>query len=343
MDIGDKVLGYVIDRKLGEGGMGQVFHAVHPVLRQEVAIKVLDPMLARNANVRERFIQEAIIQTQLLHPGIVQVLTADVDSSELSLVMEYIDGLSLDQVIALRGPLPVDDAKRIMLQVLDGVAVAHSRGVIHRDLKPSNIMVRADGSVKVMDFGIAKVLGSAKITRAGTVMGSAHYMSPEQITGLDIVDCRSDIYSLGCTFFEIFVGHPPFADKELVDTDSDYQIKEAHVRASVPNLRVIRPDLPVNISNAVMAALSKEPNNRPGSCLEMANLLKATPVVKPTVKTKLIVSSPDQVTELCRQWHQEGRSRFEIVRSLMKDYGLAVGAAGQAAETAERPEPNRKA
>jgi len=212
MDVGDKVLGYVIDRKVGEGGMGAVFHATHAALGQEVAVKILDPILARNPEVRERFIQEARIQTQLDHPGIVQVLTADVEGQVLALIMEYVDGLSLDRVIEKRGPLPLDDALHIMTQVLSAVGLAHSRGVVHRDLKPSNIMVRGDGSVKVMDFGIAKVLGSARLTRTGTAMGSAHYMSPEQVVGAENVDHRSDIYSLRCTFFEMRTGEPSYSE-----------------------------------------------------------------------------------------------------------------------------------
>ncbi len=266
MQAGDRILSYIVERELGEGGMGTVYLARHTVLDQHVAIKALSPALARDEALRMRFIQEANIQAKLRHPGIVQVLTAEMEGEQPSLVMEYIEGKSLSEVLDLRGPLPVDDAIKIMTQVLMAVGYAHKQGVIHRDLKPSNVMVVATGEAKVTDFGIAKVLGSSKLTRTGTAMGSAHYMSPEQILNPEMVDARSDIYSLGCVFYEILTGRPPFGDKDIAATDNDFKIKTAHVNETVPALDTLRSDIPVWLALSVMGMLDKEPEQRSSSC-----------------------------------------------------------------------------
>lgn len=182
----------------------------------------------RHKDVRERFIQEARIQAVLDHPNIVRVLNAVTEGPELAVFMEYVDGLSLDRVIEKRGALPIEDALHIMLQVLAGVGLGHSKGIIHRDLKPSNVMVRGDGSVKVTDFGKANIVGS-NMTQTGTAMGTVHYMSPEQILGAKDVDGRSDIYSLGCLFFEMLSGLPPYLKEGGDGTDSDFAIKLSHI------------------------------------------------------------------------------------------------------------------
>ena len=266
MQAGDRILSYIVVRELGEGGMGTVYLARHSVLDQQVAIKALSPVLARDEALRMRFIQEANIQAKLRHSGIVQVLTAEMESEQPSLVMDYIEGKSLSEVLDLRGALPVDDAIKIMAQVLSAVGYAHKQGVIHRDLKPSNVMVMANGEAKVTDFGIAKVLGSSKLTRTGTAMGSAHYMSPEQIQNPEMVDARSDIYSLGCVFYEILTGQPPFGDKDTAGTDNDFKIKTAHVNETVPALDTLKSDIPDWLAFSVMCMLDKQLEQRSSSC-----------------------------------------------------------------------------
>ena len=270
---GQRIGEYRLDRKLGEGGMGAVYKASHTSLDQQVAVKVLDPALARSPEVRERFLQEANIQLRLQHPGIVRVLTASTEGPHLALVMEYVDGLSLAQVIERRRALPVDDAHGLFRQVLAAVGVAHSRGVVHRDIKPSNIMVQADGTARVMDFGIAKVVGGQKLTRTGTVMGSAHYMSPEQIVGSKDVDHRTDIYSLGITFYEVLTERTPFEGMEGDSTDADFMIKLAHKEQPPPDPRSLRGDLPREVSEGLLKALAKAPRERFGSCEEFAGAL----------------------------------------------------------------------
>jgi serine/threonine protein kinase len=275
MTDGDSVLDYVVDRELGEGGMGKVFLASHTVLDQQVAIKVLDPEVARKPDVRERFIQEANIQARLRHPGIVQVLTAtQIDGGAPALIMEYVSGKSLSEVLETRGALPIDDALKIMEQVLSAVGYAHRQGVIHRDLKPSNVMVMASGETKVTDFGIAKVLGSTKLTRTGTAMGSAHYMSPEQIRRPESVDARSDIYSLGCVFYEVLAGRPPFGEKDASGTESEFEVKTAHISIPVPILSAVKNNLPEWLVGLVMSMLEKEPHIRPVHCEAVLQIIR---------------------------------------------------------------------
>ena len=263
---GQRIGEYRLERQLGEGGMGTVYLATHEALGQQVAVKVLDAALARSPEVRERFLQEARIQIGLRHPGIVQVLTASTEGEHLALVMEYVDGLSAAQVVERRGALPVEEALDLFEKILSAVGHAHSEGIVHRDLKPSNVMVCADGTTKVMDFGIAKVVGGARLTRTGTIMGSAHYMSPEQIVGSADIDFCTDIYSLGVTFYEMLTGQVPFEEMGASATDSDFLIKQAHVQIPAPDPRKMCPELPGELAKGLLRALNKVPRDRFGSC-----------------------------------------------------------------------------
>jgi len=273
--IGTTLLGYTILREIGEGGMGKVYLAENQMVGQQVAIKILDPVLARNPDLRERFAQEARIQVALQHQNIVRVLNAQ-SSEELSfLIMEYIEGQSLDKVLKRRGKLSVDESIKIFQQVLDAVGYAHAKGIIHRDLKPSNIMVCADGTTKVTDFGIAKVLGDTKLTRTGTSMGSPDYMSPEQVLGKKDIDHRTDIYSLGATLYEMLTGRPPFVIENGGTSDSEFLVKEAHVRRIPIAPSTLQRQLTKYVSIAVMKALEKEPAERFVSCEAFSKSLRS--------------------------------------------------------------------
>lgn len=275
MNPGDRVSDYIVERELGEGGMAKVYLARHSVVNQQVAVKVLDPEIARKPGVKERFIQEANIQLKLNHPGIVRALTAtQISDGSLAIVMDYINGKSLAETLALRGTLPIDDVLKIMEQVLSAVGYAHQQHVIHRDLKPSNVMVTGAGNAKVTDFGIAKVLGSTRRTSTGAVLGSAHYMSPEQIRRPETVDARSDIYSLGCVFYEMLTGHPPFGDKYASDTESDFEIKMAHINKNAPGFQMLGISVPTWLGQLVMTSLQKDPDRRQQSCESILRQIK---------------------------------------------------------------------
>ncbi len=274
--IGSTLLGYTILREIGEGGMGKVYLAENATIGQQVAIKVLDPVLARNSELRERFNQEARIQVALQHNNIVRIFNAQ-SSDELSfLVMEYIDGESLDKVLRRRGKLSADEAIKIMRQVLDAVGYAHSKGIVHRDLKPSNILVCADGTAKVTDFGIAKVLGDTKLTRTGTSMGSPDYMSPEQVLGKKDIDHRTDIYSLGATLYEMLTGRPPFVIENGGTSDSDFLLKQAHVRNNPIDPRSFNGLITDAVSECILKSLIKHPEGRFSSCSLFADFLRNT-------------------------------------------------------------------
>ena len=277
---GTEILGFHILELLGEGGMAQVWRAEHPDLGTMVAVKVLNPQLA-NANLVERFVQEARIQVALRHPNIVRV--KNFCREPLAMVMEYVPGKTLDEIIGREvGPIPFGRARPYMLQILAAVAHAHEHGVIHRDLKPSNVLVDTDDTIKVMDFGIAKVASSVRLTSTGATLGTALYMSPEQIKGSRDVDERSDIYSLGVTFYEMLAGQAPFEGG--ADTDSDYLIKEAHVHQAPPDPRQFYPAIPQDVVQWLLRALAKDPAQRYGSAAEMREALDGAAVEAPTLR-----------------------------------------------------------
>jgi len=253
--IGTQIGNYRIVEKLGEGGMGVVYKGVDVFLDRPVAIKVLGPDLARNPELVERFKAEAKAQANLNHTNLATLFAFLVQDGNAVMVMEYVDGETFGQMIQRRGPIPSQEAVPLFKQALLGIGAAHRMGIIHRDIKPSNLMLRRDGIVKVMDFGIAKLMGTRGMTRTGTQMGTVAYMSPEQIQNRG-VDIRSDIYALGVTLFEMLSGHIPF------ESDSDFQIMHDHVATPPPLPTRFYPYIPKGIENVVLRALEKSPDNR---------------------------------------------------------------------------------
>ena len=253
--VGTQIGNYRIEQKLGEGGMGVVYRAVDVNLDRVVAIKALNTELRGNAELEQRFRAEAKAQANLNHTNLAILYALLIEDGRPWMVMEFIEGETIEQMIQRRGPIPSEEAIPLFRQALLGVGYAHRMGIVHRDIKPSNIMVNRQGIVKVMDFGIAKVLGGRGMTRTGTQMGTAFYMSPEQVLNRG-VDIRSDIYSLGVTLYEMLTANVPFSG------DSDYQIMSDHVNTPPPLLTKFYPYVPAGVQNAVLKAIEKSQDAR---------------------------------------------------------------------------------
>jgi hypothetical protein len=253
--VGTEIGNYKILEKVGEGGMGVVYKAVDINLDRTVAIKALNTELTGNPELEQRFRAEAKAQANLNHTNLATLYALLIEGGRPWMVMEFIEGETFEQMVQRRGPIPSQEAIPLFRQALLGIAYAHRMGVIHRDIKPSNMMLNKQGIVKVMDFGIAKVLGARGMTKTGTQLGTAFYMSPEQVLNRG-VDIRTDIYSLGVTLYELLTANVPF------NGDSDYQIMTDHVSAPPPLPTKFYPYIPQGLQNAVMKALEKTPDAR---------------------------------------------------------------------------------
>jgi eukaryotic-like serine/threonine-protein kinase len=211
MQSGQKVRDYLLEERIGVGGMGEVWRAIHTLLQRQVAIKAMDPHLAGDPEFEQRFVQEARAQAALRHPRILQVTDFFSEGGVYYLVMPLVEGVSLEKHLTQsRGPLALKEAVKIARDVLEGLDYAHKHGVIHRDVKPSNILLEESGHAYVLDFGIALMVGQGRRTRTGASLGTPHYMSPEQIQHPKTIDHRADVYSAGCVIYEMLAGRPPF-------------------------------------------------------------------------------------------------------------------------------------
>ncbi len=256
---------YRIERVLGRGGMGEVYQAFDPTLGRFVALKMLRSIALDDTNARERFIREAQSAGGLRHPNIVTIYDLGEVADQMFIAMELIEGEDLEKTIKEKAPLPIEDKLNIMIQVSEGMAYAHKRDIVHRDLKPSNIRVDENGVAKIMDFGIAK-LGSSNLTASGMVMGTPHYMSPEQVRGTR-VDSRSDIFSLGSILYELFAYQKAFSGEM---TAVFYKI--AHEK---PKPLANYLDIPCEpLQEIIDRCLEKEKSERLQSAPELAELLR---------------------------------------------------------------------
>jgi serine/threonine-protein kinase len=253
--VGNEIGNYRIVEKIGAGGMGVVYKAIDMHLDRVVAVKALSPEFSGNPTLLERFRGEARAQAQLNHPNLATLYAFLVQDDVAYMVMEFVDGETFHAMLARRGPIPAEEAVPLFRQALAGIGQAHRLGIVHRDIKPSNIMLNREGVVKVMDFGLAKVTGNHGVTRTGVRLGTAYYMSPEQIL-VKGVDFRSDIYSLGATLYEILAGQVPF------HSDSEFEILNDHVNTPPPPPTRLHPHIPSGIENAVLKALAKNPDQR---------------------------------------------------------------------------------
>jgi serine/threonine protein kinase len=252
---------YQIQTLIGEGGMGTVFKGLDLMLEREVAIKVLRPELARQPQLVERFRSEAITLARVNHPYVATLHTLLRHGEDFLMVMEFVRGETLEAIIRRQGALTVSQSLRLFGQVLEGIAHAHQLGIVHRDLKPANLMLTENGAIKVMDFGIARLLGSARQTRTGRIVGTLEYMSPEQVRGQE-TDARSDIYSLGIVLYEMLTGRAPFR------SDSEYEVMHAHLEVPPPPPRRFAHHISPLIEQIILRALAKDPAERFQSALD---------------------------------------------------------------------------
>jgi serine/threonine-protein kinase len=255
--IGNVVLDqYEINDVLGQGGMSVVYKARHQLTDQEVALKILPRELAAHSQVKSRFLEEARALAQLDHHNIVHLYTFGENDGCLVLAMQFVAGQTWEEIILSQDRMPWQEAVKISLDVLKALEYAHSRGIVHRDMKPSNVLVRADtGAATVMDFGIAKMTTSTRLTATGQTMGTVRYMSPEQVRGKD-VDARTDIYSLGATLYEAVVGDTPF------DGETHFEIMTKHLNEVPPPPSEHGVDLPPGLERIILKALLKRKEDR---------------------------------------------------------------------------------
>ncbi|HEU0122894.1 MAG TPA: protein kinase [Bryobacteraceae bacterium] len=250
MQVGD----YQILRELGAGGMGKVFQVRNVISDRIEAMKVLLPDLAGDAGLADRFLREIKVQAALEHPNIAGLRTAMRDNNQLLMVMEYVEGRTVGEYLD-QGPVPLENAVALCMEVLGALDYAHSRGIVHRDIKPSNIMITPQGQVKLMDFGIARVMNDPSLTQTHQTTGSLYYMSPEQINGAQL-DGRSDLYSLAISLYEMITGKRPF------DGENTFAIMAAHMQQPpVPPVQH-DPRVPVAVSDVIVMGMAKDANAR---------------------------------------------------------------------------------
>lgn len=332
--LGQVMLGhYELVDVLGQGGMSVVFHARHQLTGQEVALKILPPELAAHSQVKSRFVEEARALAALDHPNIVHLYTFGAHDGAFVLAMQYVQGRTWERLIVENGRLDWRTACQICVDVLRALEYAHGRGVIHRDMKPSNVLVReADGAATVMDFGIAKMTTSTRLTATGQTMGTVRYMSPEQVRGRE-VDPRTDLYSLGATMYEALTGETPF------DGDTHFEIMTRHLNDPPrPLARAGGSDVPRAVEDLVMRCLAKAPADRP-SARDMRVHLEAAlrtrdlgtddtaPRLPPLAPRPDAIAATGAAPVATMTSRVRGRRRMVILASVVAAAGIAVAAA----------------
>jgi serine/threonine protein kinase len=311
---------YVIERELGRGGMGVVFLAREKRLDRLVAIKVLPPA-TDDAQIRERFLREARTAAQLSHPNIVQIFAADEIGELAYFSMGFVDGESFADRIALRGRVAAAEVVRVLREAAWALAYAHARGVIHRDVKPENLMIeRGSGRVIVTDFGIARDTRASNLTQEGTVLGSVHYMSPEQASG-DTLDGRSDLYALGIIGFQALSGRLPF------EAEQASAVLIQHATRAAPSLQAAAPDAPRQLVAVIERCLAKNPADRFPTGEALADALTSAwdaAEREPNAASPTAVSvSPERAQEI---WRRASELQAEAATRVQRRYRGASGA-----------------
>jgi serine/threonine protein kinase len=285
--IGKTLRNFRIVSQIGEGGMGVVYLAEHVELPKRFAIKSLSKALSRDPNFRKRFYEEAQKQALLDDPNIVQVTDFFEEEGQFFLVMEYVDGQDLSNVIKSRGKLPESEVLAIFQDVLKGLGFAHDKGIVHRDMKPSNVLIDKGSRARIMDFGIAILKGAAekRLTAAGAPIGSPWYMSPEQIERPHEVDQRTDIYALGIVLYEMLTGNVPF------DGETDFSVHYQQVKSPAPDPRQKNSEISEEMAQIVLKAMAKDPAERFQDCGEFLQSIRAIEKGKIGAKSKIVIGS----------------------------------------------------
>jgi serine/threonine-protein kinase len=315
--IGERISGrYQILETIGAGGMANVYLALDVILDRQVAVKVLRPQFSDDDQFIKRFRREAQAATSLAHPNVVNIYDVGEEGNTYYIVMEYVKGQTLKEMIQSKGPLPVNQALDYLEQMMSALDHAHANQIVHRDIKPHNILVSEDGVAKVTDFGIARAMSSATITHTNSVMGSVHYLSPEQARG-GHVTYKSDIYSLGIVLFEMLTGSLPF----FGDTAVSIAIK--HLQNDIPSAKAIVPTLPQSVENVIRRATVKDPLRRYETIQEMEEDVETVLNPERLHEVPFIVSSDSD----------EATKAIPIVRDIpMEDREQTIAMEKQASE-----------
>ena len=285
-----RILNYKLTRFIGEGGMASVYEGTHERLGTKVAVKILNPILTANKQIRQRFENEAKFMASLNHPNITKVIDYEEQPDVLAIVMELLEGQDLSTLIYTKGALKPEQAIPIFSQILDAFQYAHNKGILHRDIKPSNIFINIDNQIKILDFGIAKIFGTGEdFTSTGTQIGTPVYMSPEQVKADKSIDHRSDIYSLGITLFFALNGKPPYDST----TQSNFEIFNKIVYEPIPDLTLY----PV-IDKVIKTAVAKDRNQRFKESNDFKNALLSGnfPTNSNTIDDKTLIDNHNDKT-----------------------------------------------
>ena len=288
--IGSKLGSYEVEEEIGRGGMGVVYRAYQPNLQRKVAVKVLLPHLAKDADFVERFMREARAAAKLHHPGLVTIFDVGELDGTYYFSMQWLQGKTLEDRLTEPGDLPLDEVVSIVSQMASALGYAHQAGVVHRDVKPANVIVDDTGRAVLTDFGIAQAANETRLTRVGASVGSPDYMAPEQIQG-EAIDARTDLYSLGVLFHNLLTGEPPYTGEAPI------AVAYQHLNAPVPSAREKRPEVPPALDEIVMRMMAKAPEERFQSAEEVLAALQDISGVQVTGPPTGIGSVPIVIAE----------------------------------------------
>ena len=319
----DRLGRYRLEAQLGRGGMAAVFSGVDEELGRRVAVKVLAEHLADDEEIRRRFLREARLAGRLNHPNVVRVYDIGERDGRPFIVMELVEGENLAALLVREGPVDPRRSVELALQACAGLDHAHRAGLVHRDVKPANLLVRADGTLKVADFGIARIADAAtRLTQAGTILGTASYLAPEQADGGEVT-AATDVYGLGAVLYELLAGHPPFR------ADSIPELVLRQQRGEIEPLSGVAAEL----ERVVMRALERDPARRPGSAAELARELAGTTAELPTRRLEQVTrrQQPRRDGIARRTWRRSGVKLAALAAALLLiALGLGVSLASRA-------------